>query len=332
VAALRCEPLHYLGIARFELGDVDGIADVRSAVKLGLEAGLSWDTAMAQTDLGAMLWLSEGPAAGLAAKRLGASFGVDRGLAYHDRSTRAESLWLEFDGGDWNALIDGANELIDWERERGPGRVTMIATTAKARVLAERGEVDGALALEAEVVSRALGLGDSQDLVPAYATAAAIRSAAGDGEAALRHVAKLAAVTRDRDPSKRAHELAVATRVAVAWGAPELARGMVPNGEPNYLRSRLCIASSLAQLAEADGDLADAATRYADAASAWAAYGHPLEEAYALLGATRCLHGIGRGEDTETGTQRAFTLARSLGARPLLEALEQLTDASRASA
>lgn len=326
--ALKCEPLHYMGIARFELGDLDGIADVREAVKLSLEAGLSWATAMAQTDLGAMLWLSEGPMEGLAAKRLSASFGADRGLTYHERSTRAESLWLEFDGGQWDALIQGADELIEWERDRGAGRVTMIATTAKARVLAERGDIDAALALEAEVVSRARGLGDSQDLVPSFATAAAIRSAAGDGEAALRYVAQLASVTRDRDPSKRAHELAVATRVAVAWGAADLARGMVPNGEPNYLRSRLCIASSLALLAEADGDLAGAANRHTDAAREWAAYGHPLEEAHALLGAARCLQAMGRGDEGGAAMQRVVTLAQALGARPVLESLDRLRAAT----
>ena len=60
---------------------------------------------MAQTDLGAMLWLSEGPAAGLAAKRLGATFARGpRARPMHERSTRAESLWLEFDGGQWDDL------------------------------------------------------------------------------------------------------------------------------------------------------------------------------------------------------------------------------------
>jgi hypothetical protein len=41
---------------------------------------------------------------------------------------------------------------------------------------------------------------------------------------------------------------------------------------------------------------------------------------------------MGRGEDAETGTQRVVTLARSLGARPLLEQLGRLTAATEASA
>jgi DNA-binding SARP family transcriptional activator len=322
--ALKCEPLHYMGIARFELGDLGGIEDIRSAVQRGLEAGLSWDTATAQTDLGATLWLSEGPAAGLAAKRVAASLGADRGLTYLERTTRGECLWLEFDAGEWDTLLEGADALIAWEHERGAGRITMIAQTAKARVLAERGETAAALELEPEILRRARGLGDSQDLVPSFATAAAIRAAAGEGETALRLIAELAEVTRDRDPSKRAHELPTATRVAVEWGSADLARGMIPDGDPVYLRSKLCIAASRALLAEADGDLEDAVVRYREAASAWAAYGCPAEEARALIGAARCLRSVGRQHEAAAGMQRAGALARSLGARPMLEALEEL--------
>ncbi|MBI2781342.1 MAG: AAA family ATPase [Chloroflexi bacterium] len=323
--ALKSEPLHYMGIARFEAGDLGGIADIRAAVQLGLEAGLSWDTGAAQTDLGAVLWLSEGPAAGLAAKRVAASFAADRGLTYLERTTRAESLWLEFDAGEWDTLLEGADALIAWERERGPGRVTMIAVTAKARVLAERGETAEALELEPELLSRARGQGDSQDLVPSFATAAAIRAAAGDGETALRMIAELAALTRDLDPSKRAHELPIATRVAVGWGSADLARGMIPDGDPVYLRSKLCTAASRAVLTEADGRLEEAILQYDETARAWAAYGCPFEEAHALIGAARCLYGVGRGHAAAAGLERARELAGALGAQPMLEALDRLS-------
>jgi DNA-binding SARP family transcriptional activator/tetratricopeptide (TPR) repeat protein len=322
--SLKCEPLHYLGIGRFEMGDLDGIADVRRAVQLGLDAGLSWDTGMAQTDLGAMLWLSEGPAAGLAAKRVARSFAADRGLGYHERSTRAESLWLEFDAGEWDTLLAGADELIDWERDRGPGRITMIATTAKARVLVERGEVEAAVGIEDEFLRRARALGDSQDLVPTFATAATIRAAAGDGEPALRLVRELAEATHDRDPSKRAHELPATTRVAVAFGSAEIARRMIPEGEPTYLRSRLCIAISRALLAESDGAFDEAAWLHAEAARGLAEYGWPFEEAHARVGAARCLLALGRRADARPDLDRARELATALRARPMLEAIDRL--------
>jgi len=322
--ALKCEPLHYVGIARFEMGDLAGIDDLRGAVRQGLEAGLSWYTCNAQTDLGATLWLSEGPARGLAAKRDAATFAAERGLAYLGLTIRAESLWLEYDAGEWDRLLESADSLIEWGRQRGPDRVTMIALTAKARVLAARGEADAALELEDELLRRARALGDSQDLVPAFATAASIRSLVGDGAAAVELVRQLADATRDRDPSKRAHELPQATRVAVAWGAADLARGMVPDGEPNYLRSQLCIASSEAILAEADGDVEGAARRYVEAAAGWAVYGDPYEEAHALVGAGRCLVALGRGDDAATHLGAARRRVVALGAQPLVAEITRI--------
>jgi DNA-binding SARP family transcriptional activator len=316
---LKTDPLHLLGIARFEMGDLDGIADVRAGVKLGLEAGLGSDTGTAMSDLGATLWLSESPVSGLAAKDEAAAFAASRGLTYMVKTTLAESLWLQFDAGEWDALLDAANDLIEWERERGSGRLTMIALTAKARVLVSRGDVAGAVAIETELLDRARGQGDSQDLVSGLPTAAAIRSAAGDRDAALRLIAELAATTRDRDPSKRAHELPLATRICVAWGSADLARSMLPAGESNYLRSRLCIAASEAMLTEADGDLAAASRQFRAAALGWASYGNPAEEAFAQLGAGRCLVALGRSREAVPDLERARELATILGARPLID-------------
>jgi DNA-binding SARP family transcriptional activator len=325
--ALKCDPLHLLGIARFEMGDLSGIDDVRAGVQLGLEAGLGSESQAAMSDLAATLWLSESPAAGLKVKTEAAAFGASRGLTYLEKTTQAQSLWLRFDAGDWDTLIDSADELIAWERARGSGRVTMIALGAKAQVLIERGDTSGAVALEAEFLQRARAMGDSQDIVPALSTGAAIRSAVGDGVGALQLIEELAEQTRDRDPSKRAHNLTLATRVAVAWGAADLARSMVPSGEPNYLRSRLCIAASEAMLTEASGDLEAASLQYIDAARGWAAYGAPAEEAYARIGAARCLAAVGRGRDAAGHLRAGLRLAETLRARPLIEEAARLDEA-----
>jgi hypothetical protein len=322
--ALKTDPLHLLGIARFEMGDLEGIADVRAGVQLGLEAGLGSETGTAMSDLGATLWLSESPAAGLAGKREAAAFAASRGLAYMVKTTLAESLWLRFDAGEWDALLESADELIDWERERGSARLTMIALTAKARVLVARGDIAGAIAIEPELLERARGQGDSQDLVSGLPTAAAIRTAAGDRDGALRLIAELAAETRDRDPSKRAHELPLATRVCVAWDSADLARSMLPSGESNYLRSRLCIAASEAMLTESTGDLEAASRQHVAAADGWASYGDPAEEAYARIGAGRCLAGLGRAQEALPSLRRGRELARALRARPLVDEAARL--------
>ncbi|HJP88093.1 MAG TPA: BTAD domain-containing putative transcriptional regulator [Candidatus Limnocylindrales bacterium] len=327
IPVLQLEPLHYHGIARFEMGDVGGIDDIRASVQLGLEAGLSWEVGLVQTDLAATLWLSEGPGAGLAAKQFGAQFCSDRGLPYLERTTRAESLWLQYDAGEWDAVVAGADALIAWEQERGPGRLTTIAKSAKARVLASRGAVDEALELGSEVLARARAMGDSQDLVPAYATGAAIHAAAAQGENAVLLIRELADAMRDRDPSKRAHELPTATRVAVAFGAADVARAMIPEGEPNYLRSRLCIAAGRAILAESDGALEEAAWLYAEAAEGLAAYGWPFEEAHAHVGSARSLISLGRAAAAGAPLVRARNLATGLRAEPMLEEISRLESA-----
>lgn len=324
IPVLQLEPLHYIGIARFEMGDLGGIGDIRTAVRLGLEAGLGWEVGLVATDLGATLWLSEGPAAGLEAKQFAASFCVDRGLMYLERTTRAESLWLRFDAGRWDEVIEDADALIEWERDRGPARITMIALTAKARVLAERGRVVEALELEPEILQRARALGDSQDLVPTFATAAAIRSAAGDRDAALGLIGELVTELLDRDPPKRAHELPVIVRVAVAGGRPELGRELAPDDEPPYERARLCVSTGWAELAEADGNLELAVEQHSATAAGWAAYGCPLEEALAHIGAARCQAALGRPELAREPIARARALAHALGAAPLLSEIARL--------
>lgn len=324
----KVEPLHYHGIARFEMADLGGIDDIRASVKLALEAGLSWEVGLVATDLGATLWLSEGPVAGLVAKQFAASFCIDRGLTYLERTTRAESLWLQFDAGQWDALTESATALIEWERERGPGRLTMIAETAWARVLVERGDVDAALELEPEFIRRARAMGDSQDLVPTFATAAAIRSAAGDRDAALGLIAELTSELADRDAPKQSHELPIVARIAVRWGERGVARTAMPDGVSPYERSRCCVAAGRATVAEAEGDVGAARGLYAEAAAGWAAYGHPLEEAHARIGAARCSLAMGGDGDAPALLSRARELAEGLGAKPLLAEIERLEAAT----
>jgi hypothetical protein len=125
-------------------------------------------------------------------------------------------------------------------------------------------------------------------------------------------------VTGFGDPSKRALERPEATRVAVAWGSAGLARSMLPTGEPNYLRSRLCIAASQAMLTEAEGDLDAASRDYALAADGWAGYGAPAEEAHARIGAGRCLAVLGRTQAARASLAASARLAQQLRAMPLL--------------
>jgi hypothetical protein len=99
---------------------------------------------------------------------------------------------------------------------------------------------------------------------------------------------------------------------------------MIPEGQPNYLRSRLCIAASRAALAESEGALEEAAGLYAEAARGLAAYGWPFEEAHAQLGAGRCLLALGRDADARPRLDLAREIAERLHVRPMLAEIEGL--------
>jgi DNA-binding SARP family transcriptional activator len=313
-----------LGIARFELGDLAGIDDVRRAVEIGLASGLSWETATAQSDLAATIWLSEGPAPALEVKRRAIDFAAERGLGQMVQSSRGEMLLLLFDAGLWDELLELAGPLLEWDRERGASRLTMTAETAMAKVLVARGQAHEATALQEDLLARARALSDPQDLVPALEVGAEVLFALGDGPGALALLEELDRETTGRDASRRSYALPTAARVSVGLGAPAVAEALLPDErDPMVPRGRLCVSSARAVFAEAHGDIEAAVELFGVAASGWHTFGCPAEEAHALLGRARGLARLGRQEDALGDVRDAARIARKLGARPLLDAAER---------
>lgn len=315
--ALKVQPLHHLGILRFEAGDESGIDDIREAVRLGREAGLSQETATAHTNLAAVLWVSAGPLVALEQKRAAAEFAASRGLVSLERTIRAEMLWQQFDAGAWDDALESTNQLLA-DRGSAANRVTMMAQTVRGRILVERGRTDEAAELEREFLGRARELRDPQDLGPALAAAAALRFALGDLDAATAMIDELARITRGRGASQQIHELPLAARVCRAGGMISVAEALIPaRGLPTYTRARLCLASGRALVAEGHGDLRAALDLHAEAAAGWRAFGCPAEEAHALLGGARCLTGLDRTTDAAERARAARRIGRRLRA-PLI--------------
>lgn len=322
--ALKVQPLHHLGIARFESGDETGIDDIREAVRIGLEAGLSAETATAHSNLAATIWVTDGPVAALAEKRGAAAFASSRGLVSLEKTIRAESLWQQFDAGAWDDALESANLLLA-DQALDSNRVTTMAQTVKGRILVERGRTQEAGDLEREFLTRARALRDPQDLGPALAAAAALRYAMGDLEAAAGLIDELERVTRGRDPSQRVHELPLAARVCRASGTIAVAEALIPaRGAPTYTRARICLASGRALVAEAHGELRAAVELHATAASGWRTFGCPAEEAHSLLGQARCLVGLGRSTEAAASAREARRIARRLRAPQLTAEAESL--------
>ncbi len=311
--------LQYRGYARYDLGDVGGLDDLRGALEIALERGLGYGAVISYMNLSDWVWLDGGPAAGLELLRTGIELGRQRGLGQGESVmwSRAQTLWHLYDLGEWDELVHEADELVAWDRARDGSQVGVIALTYKAYALVSRGEVAAAALLEDEFLPRARAIEDPQILQPSLAVSALIAKLRGDMERALSLVDEL---RRRMIPtySLRALHLTDAVRIAVAAGSLELAERLLA-GVPELLtRDRNSLVAARAALAEARGRLEDGAALYTEAAERWTDFGLAVEQAYALLGLGRCLGAHGRRDDAAPRVQEAREIFARLGALPLV--------------
>jgi ATP/maltotriose-dependent transcriptional regulator MalT len=237
--------------------------------------------------------------------------------------TRGETLWTLFDLGEWDELLQTADELIAWDRSRGGSYFGVMALSYRARVQLWRGEAGEASSLQEEFLPRARDIGDHQILAPALDIAAQIRHALGDLPAALDLVRELEERTRE-NRAFLAQNLTDPVRVCAAAGESRLARRLVEEAAELAARHRHAVLTGRAILAEAEGNAAEAADLYANAAEQWKEFGFALERGQALLGAGRCLLAIGRAGEAIDRLSAARGLFGGLDARPLVAQADDL--------
>ncbi len=80
--------------------------------------------------------------------------------------------------------------------------------------------------------------------------------------------------------------------------------------------------SARATLSQARGDHAEALGLYDGAATAWASYGYPLEQAHALIGGAQCRTALGQPASAQL--EEARSILERIGAGPLLADTERL--------
>jgi class 3 adenylate cyclase/tetratricopeptide (TPR) repeat protein len=290
-----------LGIARCELGDLEGLEDLRAGIRRGLELGLGTPTAIGYTNLGHFLWLMEGPRQAIAAKEEGDDFSRRRGLEGPIGWNRSELVWMLFDLGEWDELIEIADERIAWAREGGRFQTTTMVHTYKAIVLALRGRLAEAAALREEFLPQAREAADPQVLVPALTAAALIEEASGNLPAALELVVEVELATRDRADWTRLLHAPICLRISVAADAVSVGEQLLDRPNARGARLEPALVAGRAIVAEARGEIDEAETLYADAAKRWEKYEFPFEQAHALLGHWRCT-----GDETSLGDGRAI--------------------------
>jgi class 3 adenylate cyclase len=291
--------LQFRGLARCHVGDLGGLDDLREALRVSLERGLTRSASIAHNNYGSWVWLTTGGKDALPVYREGIEFMRRRGSrgAWHV----AESTWVLFDLGHWDELLEAA-ELIEEGAVAMADQPLLITRGTKARALFYRSRGADAVSIAADLVPRARAVGDPQILLPTLSLAALVEP---EAETAIAFVEEMLAVDAPQNPL-----YPDSARVCVRHGAFDLAERMIRTDERAAPRARHVGATVRAILAEARGEREEAASLYRDAVLRWTEYPFVLERAL-------CLLGLARATGEPAPAAEAEDIFRSLGADAL---------------
>jgi hypothetical protein len=313
------------GVSRVKNGDHAGIDDIEAALRLGLDRGLGQVTAITYINYADSVWFNDGPSKALEIHRTGQEFAARRGVAGHVAWSRAETLWMLLDLGRWDEVLEASALLMDEDASRT--QVSIMASSFRALVLVRRGQVGDAAALLDAFLPRARATGEPQVLSPALLIAAEIRlggdDRGGDRAGASELLAELDERTRAQ-PFWSLLYLGDIARAAVTSGDPGPARRLASVASAGPSRHDYELLSARATLAEADGDLEEAARLFSEARAAWESYGGVVERAMAELGAGRTLTRLGRPEEAAAPLRSAAATFSAIGATPAIAEAQAL--------
>jgi tetratricopeptide (TPR) repeat protein len=280
--------LQMRGFARIDLGDPDGLEDMREALEVSLRLGLGIETGTSYLNYSESL-APHGLEQSYALLEQSLEFSRRRGLTHHFWWTRASMLWHLYETGRWDELFRESEEVIRWDREQGGTQIEVNARLAAVAALAQRGAFDEARRSVAIILPRAREIADPQTLAPAAIGAAFVYAARGDLDEAASLIAEFEVATRGK-PVFRLASLDAAVGIAVLADRLELAQALYDGcaDAPPTLAGETALVGARALLAEARGDLGEAAGLYAQCVAGWEAWGSVIRRAYALLGLGRC--------------------------------------------
>ncbi len=305
--------LHIRGNGRLETGDAAGMDDLWEALHRAQASGTALDQATSYSYLSEWVGVAEGPSRGLEMNDASIEICDRRGIQGQAMWARAESLWLLYDAGRWDDLLDVVATLLPWATEHGDTIAESIGLSYRARVLANRGLLDGLEDPIARAIPLARQVGDLQVQAPVFVAAAVVAHAVGDAARAIGFVRAFDEATREGPTEYRELQSPEVLRICLANGEVELAARILGDRPVYVARTQLAVASGGALLAEANGMFDDAAGRFEDAATGWEAYGDPFERAHSLSGAARCLSALDRADAAAIARAEATRLFAGLG-------------------
>ena len=189
---IRAHALVTIAGERFRAGDDGGREDAEEGLRLALAGNYLQVAIRAYSGLATAAdhWgdIRASEAFMAEAEKLAARTGGDASL----RWVRGNIISLAFELGEWDRCVAGADEFLA-QSEEGPHYHDSQVRSARALIRLARGDVDGALADQAEAVEVARGIKDPQVVFPALAVAATVLSEAGRVEEANRLVDEIVA-------------------------------------------------------------------------------------------------------------------------------------------
>jgi class 3 adenylate cyclase/tetratricopeptide (TPR) repeat protein len=320
--------LGFRGYARASLGDAEGVPDMRDALTLAVQRGEGRDAAILYNNLAVALCPLEGPASVLAVLREGMEFSERRGIKELALALAAASLDQLVDLGEWDQVLDLAETLIPQAEPTGDIADLLQVRWAQTRVLSARGRAEEARPIADWLVDAARESGGVEDLTAGFGAAALTYLALDEPQHAVELLTELEKWPHVRECPAYPPYLSGMVRTAVAAKDLALAERLASGLQTDFPYPRHALAAASAILAEARGDVLDAAVRYGRAAEQWMEFGVVPERGHALLGSGRCLLASGHPE-ARLALLEARELFNRLAAGPLVAEADRLLERAR---
>jgi tetratricopeptide (TPR) repeat protein len=309
----RVQAVH--GMMRVSRGERAGLDEIRAAVSAAESEGNYGRALVARNNLILDQWIFDGPATVFAdaveATERGAARGITAAL-YFLRGLRAE---LRFRTGDWTTALDEQSVLADELAANGVEVLSASVRSAQVMTMVRLGLATDAVRHLDGILSCAREVGNAQmfvEVAPVLALALATTGAHEQAHGVLTELIELPGSCEDTALVRQFPALIRATLACGDTGLGERFVAAMQRGTPAQEHG---LQAALALLAEARGDMEEAATRHADAARRWREFGDLSELTPALIGLARCTDDPGRRHAALT---EALPLLTTMGDAPLL--------------
>jgi predicted ATPase/class 3 adenylate cyclase len=316
--------LGYLALALAERGDPSAIERFEEAIALASEAGQGREVALLHNNFGVTLVNFRGPAAALEILHEGTRFAEGIGNTELTDGLDASIAFTVIDAGRPGEAITLASSMEERLATIGDVFDLHACRSARIRALALMGRAAEASDVLDPVEARARAAEDTNAIAAGLGAVALARSALGQPGAAIALLDELASAQNMKKDVYYLMMLPAFVREAIRLGEAALAESLASGPDLISPLSQHARVAASAIIAEARGDLEDAAETYADAAERWERFTVAPEQAFALLGRGRCLVELARPSDAEPVLREAREIFDTIGAAPALAETDEL--------